>query len=564
MDDGELIRSEFRKPRDLLLKIVAEFLSKSTSRLSDLSKKIPDLHQKNSFCELLDIKCHLRLAEIAHSLLKLAPYDPQTMASKGLVRYMNEILPNSEWRQEKMRPALIMVLRRLDKTFTKISKKSGIKRQTDWEAAKLLLKGVYLTFIKHPYIVHLPHLKSLISVCQNIILGDQIYNLSDSSFSTFSSWTVALSQAPPSGFTSVAVRLISLQMLQLGDSQTLETLCSGAFASFEKSEIYLMNMIYPLCIRATSGIKYIPKLRQCDINFVLSVILNILKPIQNKSNTLKGSDSSHISNQLKQFSLQQIGFLGLKILITCFEKQLTTEWYRIAKCIRDLANKPQLISITFWNFLDFITTYRTPLFILTIPYIKCKYINKQCDNEIDMTYRTKICEKLNGIGTPLNRSKGALFVSLVTELKNLRDELIRFKNNPHIDERSRSIIQEPNSSGTMDKPETSTHRLSFALSQLAASASKLSQISSSNSNNAVVNTLNINNEAPTTSPTHSTKSGLLRGLSFKLSTDSRRLATRGLSVKMTSNQADKRMYTRRTSYPDHSDFAIKTHGTSRY
>lgn len=198
MDDGELSRLEYRKPRDLLLKIVSEFLTRSTGRLSDLSKKIPDLHSKNSSYELLDVKCHLRLAEIAHSLLKLAPYDPQTMACKGLVRYMNEILPNSEWRQEQMRPALIMVLRRLDKTFTKISKKSAIKRSTDWEAAKRLLKGVYMTFTKHPYIVHLPHLKSLITVCQNIILGDLAFNLSDSS-STFSSWTLALSQAPPPG-----------------------------------------------------------------------------------------------------------------------------------------------------------------------------------------------------------------------------------------------------------------------------------------------------------------------------------------------------------------------------
>lgn len=199
MDEGELARHEFRRPRDLLLKIVAEFLSKSTARLADLSKKISDLHQKGSSYELLDVKCHLRLAEIAHSLLKLAPFDPVTMASNGLVRYVNEILPNSEWRQEKMRPALIMVLRRLDKTFTKISKKNDCKRSTDWEAAKLLLKGVYLTFMKHPYIVHLPHLKSLITVCQNIILGDQISNINDSSSSAFSSWTVALSQAPPSG-----------------------------------------------------------------------------------------------------------------------------------------------------------------------------------------------------------------------------------------------------------------------------------------------------------------------------------------------------------------------------
>ena len=98
-------------------------------------------------------------------------------------------------------------------------------------------------------------------------------------------------------------------MIQLGDAQSLETLCSGAFSSPEKSEIYLMNMIYPLCIRITSGLKDIPKLRQCDINFILNIILNILKPITLKPG--KGSDSSQISIQLKQFSLQQIGFLGV-------------------------------------------------------------------------------------------------------------------------------------------------------------------------------------------------------------------------------------------------------------
>lgn len=217
MDDGEITRLEFRKPRDLLLKIVSEFLTKSTTRFSELSKKISEIHQKNSSYELLDVKCHIRLAEIAHSLLKLAPYDPQTMACKGLVRlgkirnffafilkillprYMNEILPNSEWRQESMRPALIMVLRRLDKTFAKISKKSAIKRTTDWEAARRLLKGVYLTFTKHPYIVHLPHLKSLINVCQNIIVGELGSSYLESSSSAISSWATALSQAPPPG-----------------------------------------------------------------------------------------------------------------------------------------------------------------------------------------------------------------------------------------------------------------------------------------------------------------------------------------------------------------------------
>lgn len=378
----------------------------------------------------------------------------------------------------------------------------------------------------------------------------------------------------------MAVRLISLQMIQQGDSQTLETQCSGAFASYEKSEIYLMNMIYPLCLRITSGIKDIPKLRQCDINFVLNVILNILKPLSTKPT--KGSDSSQIGLQMRQFSLQQIGFLGLKILITCFERQLTTEWYRISKAIRDLADRPQLISITFWNFIDFVATYRTPLYVLILPYIKCKFLAKSCDNEIELNFRHRIREKLSGQSMPLNRSKGYLYLALVSEMKALREELIRYKNNPpmSIDERSRSIIQEQNSTGTSERPETSGHRLSFAF--IAASASRLSNLSSNNSNqmgNSLTPTMataamaassttpsNIGESITVTtiasgggvahhtyhqpSPSHSARSIFPRGLSFRLGSDSRRLATRGLSVKMTTKPTDRKLFSRRTSYPD--------------
>lgn len=56
-EDSDLLRLEFRQPRDTLLCVVAEFLTKCSARLADLSKKIPDLPSKAT--ELLDIKCHL-------------------------------------------------------------------------------------------------------------------------------------------------------------------------------------------------------------------------------------------------------------------------------------------------------------------------------------------------------------------------------------------------------------------------------------------------------------------------------------------------------------------------
>ena len=63
-----------------------------------------------------------RLAEIAHSLLKLAPYDTLTMESRGLRRYVMEMLPITDWSAEAVRPALILILKRLDRMFNKIHK----------------------------------------------------------------------------------------------------------------------------------------------------------------------------------------------------------------------------------------------------------------------------------------------------------------------------------------------------------------------------------------------------------------------------------------------------------
>lgn len=80
----QAIRTNFRRARDVLLSVVGEFISRSSTRMMELAKKQSMSDNKNS--ELLDVKCHIRLADIAHSLLKVSPYDPDTMACRGLQR----------------------------------------------------------------------------------------------------------------------------------------------------------------------------------------------------------------------------------------------------------------------------------------------------------------------------------------------------------------------------------------------------------------------------------------------------------------------------------------------
>lgn len=79
---------------------------------------------------------------------------------------MNDILPSTDWSSDDMRPALTNILRRLDKTFSKIHKKASIRGSTDWAAASNILKGVYETLAKCPYIAHFAYLKALLTTCQ--------------------------------------------------------------------------------------------------------------------------------------------------------------------------------------------------------------------------------------------------------------------------------------------------------------------------------------------------------------------------------------------------------------
>ncbi|EDL00234.1 mCG121565 [Mus musculus] len=118
--DERISREEFRRPRESLLNICTEFYKHCGPRLKILQNLAGE--PRVTALELLDVKSHMRLAEIAHSLLKLAPYDTQTMESRGLRRYIMEMLPITDWSAEAVRPALILILKRLDRMFNKIHK----------------------------------------------------------------------------------------------------------------------------------------------------------------------------------------------------------------------------------------------------------------------------------------------------------------------------------------------------------------------------------------------------------------------------------------------------------
>ena len=154
----------------------------------------------------------MKLVDIAHSLLKMAPYDQECIKSKGLQKYMTQVFPLTDWSLEAMRPSLTTIIRRLDKLFAKMHKSVKLYQAVEWKAAAGLLNAVYITLWKHPYIVNVPNLKSLIGTCQCLVVGEE----SLTTLTDHHAPTGRRPELPPQSFCSIVFKLIALQVCFFG------------------------------------------------------------------------------------------------------------------------------------------------------------------------------------------------------------------------------------------------------------------------------------------------------------------------------------------------------------
>ena len=121
---------------------------------------------------------------------------------------MNKVFPLTDWSLEAMRPSLTTIIRRLDKLFSKMHKSVKLYQAVEWKAAGGLLNAIYITLWKHPYIVNVPNLKSLIGTCQCLVVGeDSLTSLTD-----HHGPSGRRPELPPQNFCSVVFKLVALQV----------------------------------------------------------------------------------------------------------------------------------------------------------------------------------------------------------------------------------------------------------------------------------------------------------------------------------------------------------------
>lgn len=126
-------------------------------------------------------------------------------------------------------------------------------------------------------------------------------------------------------------------------------------------------------------------MRQPDITFALTLVLHAMSPPNTKSTT-SATQNLKVTTEIRtgsltftgmrdtkssariNSSLYQVSFLALKIMTICFNGELINDWSKIARTMRELGKRNEATSYL-WDFLDFVVTHRTPLYILMQPFI---------------------------------------------------------------------------------------------------------------------------------------------------------------------------------------------------
>ncbi|VDM59235.1 unnamed protein product [Angiostrongylus costaricensis] len=446
----ETHKENYRRSRDTLLSLTAQFIEMATPRLKELAK-LSSASEHTKIPEVMDHKCHVKLSEIALALLKIAAYDQATMSCAGLQKYFTSIMPVTDWSIESNRSALGIILKRLDKTIAKIAKKQSIRRRVNWMALANWIKGICDTLSSFPYMAHLNPLKSITQLCLRIIAGDSFHEEGAPSSHPA---TVLHANPPPPSFCNAVLRMTTILMQALGHASFSLEMVSGAEGlggAADRIEAVLCHLLIPLFLRTAAHPKEASVIQGKDLVYCLSLMQHAITPPIGKHNTLplaststlattfirsaqhdlsgrqgsvsvtdRGHSATVSSLRIVRDSVSQCIYLALKVMMLCFGKLLTPMWPRVARLVKDLIAKKQGGQCAV-QFVDFLLHAELPIALLILPVIQNR-VKQKALSEQDATWQAEILENMQSnnyntlpIGVLLNRCQ--------IELTQLKDDL---------------------------------------------------------------------------------------------------------------------------------------------
>ncbi|RNA13662.1 hypothetical protein BpHYR1_016282 [Brachionus plicatilis] len=279
----------------------------------------------------------------------------------------------------------------------------------------------------------------LINSTISLVLNDStsIDTYTTGSIFSNSGGSIRLEFQLPIIFSKSVIRIVGKYITLLKDQSNLEQLfgstnLSPINPSIPTSLAYLLNFLLPLLFWSASDRKDSPRLNSNDLSFVVNMILNALKPPSKLAATLLlQAPKQHLLNafdtnpqsaakstkQIKDL-ITQSTYLTLKLLTFSFTKLI--DLIKIATTIRQICFKCK--NIYLWKFLDFVSTNRTPLFLLLKPFIENFVATQTCESELESQLRHTIQNKLNYLNPIDVKCTNSVLDQLIEELNTIKLE----------------------------------------------------------------------------------------------------------------------------------------------
>ncbi|CAH8584739.1 unnamed protein product [Schistosoma turkestanicum] len=191
--------------------------------------------------------------------------------------------------------------------------------------------------------------------------------------------------------------------------------------------------------------------------------------------------------KIKSFKAEfahRLGFLGLKLILVAYTRHAAVRMKLLVAALTQLALNGQN-GIQLWKFFDFLVTYRPPLFVHLLPFIRFKMALLQCASQGEQAYQQIVNQKLIGLHLPIPQTIASILRSLSNELQIINSDLKAFSK------RNYNEATPPRTSSLHD----SLRRLRSSDNTSSASArsnkhAKLTKVVSKNTNEHVTKSSN--------------------------------------------------------------------------
>ncbi|XP_015761139.1 PREDICTED: protein unc-80 homolog [Acropora digitifera] len=253
-------------------------------------------------------------------------------------------------------------------------------------------------------------MKSLVKMCVSLVIQER----AAAAVSVAANLPFAPMLSPPQFFADTVIKFSSRLMHVLKDQCSLKELCGNLVnvGSPARTEKIFVRLVLPTCIRLGSGRSDAPKASFDDVCYALSSFLvtvttkNPESPSQTPIRLSFVEESLDVPRSLAfvvphegRTSIEEIpdslycaAYLGLKVLMVCFEDSLASEWYRIYQAMETVVES-NICNVGFWDFMNFCVSHRTPLFLLIMPLIRTKVIHLHQHQGCQITLAVVFCSE---------------------------------------------------------------------------------------------------------------------------------------------------------------------------